>query len=610
MPKTDHSKETGAVNTRESALRRELEIEWQLMRIFISQHLYVAASYIFAPIFVIAAFWLVDDHIPPGIWLWYGVCWMLMVARLFYHRLLVNTPPSIDVMRRRKRELTLYYALVLPFLWAYPIVFVTLDKLPLTLAIVCSSILMVMGLVSNTLTLPRLYISYTLVHISVMAAYLLYFDFPLFNYYVAMMLISVVSIFLMGLVNYRSILASILVQFNNTDLLAEVTQKNIQIENADRAKSRFLVAASHDLSQPLNALSLSVDLLDKQSDSADQNVIGHMRAAIEGLRKLFNDVLDVSRLDSDTVEAEIKPVNIQALVENLLMEFETLANNKNIDLRTYIYDQWILSDERQLERVVRNLLSNAIKYTDEGGRVLLGTRNHKESLRLEVWDNGQGIALDEQENIFEEFYQVGNVDRDRSKGIGLGLSLVRRICALLEHELIFKSTLGEGTMFAVVLPLASTEQQRQYLSRPSVIESGMEISRAPALNEDWNLNGYSVLFVDDEKMLCHLMETLLLSWGAQVSTASSLSEVDEYLKQQAPDILLTDYWLQNGETGKMVVERVTQKLSKNIPIIYMSGTTSEVISQSANSGGEQSNVAVMYKPVNADELQQQLIELM
>ena len=106
------------------------------------------------------------------------------------------------------------------------------------------------------------------------------------------------------------------------------------------------------------------------------------------------------------------------------------------------------------------------------------------------------------------------------------------------------------------------------------------------------------------------METLLLSWGAQVSTASSLSEVDEYLKQQAPDILLTDYWLQNGETGKMVVERVTQKLSKNIPIIYMSGTTSEVISQSANSGGEQSNVAVMYKPVNADELQQQLIELM
>ena len=605
MLKTDHAKPIGALNADQQARRRELEIEWQLMHIFISQHLYVAASYVFAPVFVIVAFWMIDDHIPKGIWLWYGVCLLLMVARLFYHRLLVNTTPDVEVMRRRKRELTLYYALVLPFLWSYPMVFVTFDNLEITLAVVCSSILMVMGLVSNTLTLPKLYISYTVVNISVMAAYLLYFDFPLFNYYVAMMLISVVSIFLMGLVNYQSILASILVQFKNADLLAEVTQKNIQIENADRAKSRFLVAASHDLSQPLNALSLSLDLLNKQSDSSDQKVIGYMRASIEGLRKLFNDVLDVSRLDSDTVEVVIRPVNIQELVESLLMEFETLANDKNIDLRTYIYDQWILSDERQLERVVRNLLSNAIKYTPEGGRVLLGTRNHKNSLRLEVWDNGRGIAINEQENIFEEFYQVGNDERDRSKGIGLGLSLVRRICALLEHEIVLHSTLGQGTKFAIVLPLASAAQQRNYLDRTSV----MVVNHEPDLNQGWNLKGYSVLFVDDEKVICHLMENLLLSWGAKVSTASTLGEVETYLKQQVPDILLTDYWLQNGETGKMVVERVKQKVSKNIPIVYMTGTTSEIINQSNGRDDEQNKVAVLYKPINADELQQQLMKV-
>jgi len=109
MLKTDHAKPIGALNADQQARRRELEIEWQLMHIFISQHLYVAASYVFAPVFVIVAFWMIDDHIPQGIWLWYGVCLLLMVARLFYHRLLVNTTPDVEVMRRRKRELTLNF---------------------------------------------------------------------------------------------------------------------------------------------------------------------------------------------------------------------------------------------------------------------------------------------------------------------------------------------------------------------------------------------------------------------------------------------------------------------------------------------------------------------
>ncbi len=580
-------------------MTKEEQLDFERMQIFVSQHLYIIASYLFIPAFISFSFWLVDSSVPTPIIWWSGAAFLFFLNRIRYHLILQKMPPTFEAMKRRKLELTIYYTCVIPFFWSYPMVFISTDNLPISLCLLSSTVILIMGVVSNTLTLPRLYIGFTLMLSLILLLRLLYLDFPLFDYYAFMLVEVVIAAFLMGAVHYKVTTKSIELRFENTGLLNQVTEQKVIAETANLAKSRFLVAASHDLSQPLNALSLSVDILEKERKSEKGfNIVTHMKAAISGLRNLFADISDISRLDADAVSVEIEPVNLQEMVDELLVEFSSLASAKNLDLRSYISDDYVWSDARQLERIIRNLLGNAIKYTDQGG-VLIGTRRDGSRLRLEVWDTGKGILGSEIDNIYQEFYQIDNLERDRSKGIGLGLSIVQRLSELLAHPLKVKSVFGKGSVFSI--SIAKVEM-------PSAIDlksadAGKTTDIVPEHHID--LAGQNILMVDDEVSICQLMDSLLTSWGAKVEVANGLAEVNARLNEFVPSILITDYWLRNSETASDVIERVYDHVGVTIPVLVVTGTTSK----KEFSSELLDKLIVIQKPIDAKELRDALIDI-
>lgn len=573
------------------------QYDLQRMQIFISQHLYVIASYLFIPFFISVSFWMIDSRVPEPILWWSCAAILLFVNRIRYHQVLKKMPPTRAAMKRCMLVLTIYYTCVIPFFWAYPMVYMSPDNLPMSLALMASSVILILGVVTNTLTLPRLYTGFVLMFSSILVLRLLYLDFPLYYYYVFMLVQVVISAFLMGSVHYKVTTQSIELRFQNTDLFSQLTEQKNLAEAANVAKSRFLVAASHDLSQPLNALSLSVGILerDNHSDSSSR-LISHMKAAVAGLRNLFSDVSEISRLDADSISIDVKAVNLQSLTDDLLVEFESVALDKGLDLRSYIFDRWVLSDELQLRRIIRNLLSNAIKYTEVGG-VLVGTRIARDGLRIEVWDTGQGIAKSEVSKIFDEFYQIGNVERDRSKGIGLGLSIVHRLCKLLGHELTIKSVPQQGSMFSVTLPNANIKVDQQ--NEPS------SISYRANSSAEISLSGQRILVVDDEANIGEVMMQLLTAWGASVETASSLKDVHRVLDGFVPTLLISDYWLRQGETANTIMSAVYTQLGEKIPTLIITGTTSKKLFEF----DIQESINVLYKPIDAEELQAALRDL-
>jgi signal transduction histidine kinase/CheY-like chemotaxis protein len=580
-------------------LNTQEQLDLQRMQIFISQHTYIIASYLFIPFFISMSFWLVDSFVPPEIWWWCGGAFLFFLNRIRYHVVLLRTQKNAPEFKKRRFELAIYYTCIIPFFWSYPMVFADVESLPLTLSLLASSVVLITGVVSNTLTLPRLYIGFSLVFTVVLLVRLLYLDFPLFDYYAFMFTAVLCGSFLMGAVHYKMTTDSIMLRFENAELLKQVTAQKEIAENANLSKSRFLVAASHDLSQPLNALSLSVDILEKQREPKKAlNVVTHMKAAISGLRNLFADISDISRLDADAVSVEITPVNLQEMVDNLLVEFSSLATAKNLSLRSYISDDRVWSDARQLERIIRNLLSNAIKYTDEGG-VLIGTRRSGNNLRLEVWDSGKGIPASEVNNIYQEFYQINNLERDRSKGIGLGLSIVERLSTLLGHPLKMKSVFGKGSVFCITLAKVDVYET----SKPNQV-SDTNTERAEQTHTV-DLTGQKILVVDDEISICQLMDTLLTGWGAKVKLAGCVADVNSHLDDFVPTLLITDYWLRNKETANEVINTVYDRVGIVIPTLVVTGTTSKKEFQTELL----ENLIVIQKPINATELQTALIEL-
>jgi len=392
----------------------------------------------------------------------------------------------------------------------------------------------------------------------------------------------------------RTIARAIALRFENTDLIDELWEQILAAEQvreaaeeANVAKSRFLAAAGHDLRQPLHALGFFVDALQEQSLPADgRSIVTNIRRSVDVMEDLFNSLLDVSRLDAGIVRPRIATIALAPLMERVRVEYEPAATQKELSLKVPGNSLFVRSDPVLLERIMRNLVANAIRYTDRG-KVVLGARRSADGVRIEVWDSGRGIPKDKHREIFQEFRQLDNPQRDRRKGLGLGLAIVERLVRLLDHPLELRSQLGKGSMFAVTVPRGRRED-----FVPGEADGQIVVDRDVANS--------LILVVDDEPDVRESMMVLLGRWRCEVVAAESCEELLQKLiyVQRIPDLIVSDYRLKGGETGIDVVARLREEFNAQVPALLITGDTG--IEQLREA--EESGLHVLHKPLNPSRL--------
>jgi signal transduction histidine kinase/ActR/RegA family two-component response regulator len=341
---------------------------------------------------------------------------------------------------------------------------------------------------------------------------------------------------------------------------ADLAAKMDMAERANHAKSRFFAAASHDLRQPLHALTLFVAALKARSQQTEtQNLVDNIEASTATMEQLFNALLDISRLDAGTIEAHPLHFRLHDLLLDLDKQFGALATEKRLRLRFRPCDVTLFSDPLLIERILVNLISNAIRYTDDGG-VLIACRRRGRMLRLSVIDTGRGIPLDQQESVFQEFVQLHNPARDRNKGLGLGLAIVSRLGRLLGHRVELRSRPGHGSVFSIDVPLGDAQLIKAHTAAAS-----------PGFIPDDAL----VLLVDDESAILRGMAELFDNWHIDLVTAHSADEAVQWLDSigRVPDVIVSDYRLPDDSDGIEVIARLRQKYGPDIPAILVTGDT-------------------------------------
>ena len=402
--------------------------------------------------------------------------------------------------------------------------------------------------------------------------------------------------------NERVVRESFVIRYENERLLEALERERQEVllardraEEANRAKSQFLAAASHDLRQPLHALSLfSATLTLRATDGAAGEIAGHINKALGSLSTLVDALLDISKLDAGAVQPELQRVNVKTLIERIEAEYRPVARDKGLTFRVAPVDAQVETDPVLLERVVRNLVDNAFKYT-AAGSVSLDVELDEQTVRIAVRDTGAGIPKSERERIFEEFYQVGNPERDRGKGLGLGLAIVRRLARLLGLEVQLESNPGHGSTFALTLARAAGESG---LRQPQ---------RVPVIDDAGALAGARVLVIDDEPSVRVGMRALLESWGCRVAACSGLVEAQRLLDDYAldVDVIVADFRLPQHENGIETVRRLRERLGE-VPALIVSGDTAPERLREAQASG----LPFLHKPVSAEKLKETVLAVL
>jgi len=366
-------------------------------------------------------------------------------------------------------------------------------------------------------------------------------------------------------------------------LESKVEERTRQLEAANQAKSRFVAAASHDLRQPLHALGLFVAQLHGRLRAAERSqIISRIEEALSAMNELFSALLDISKLDAGATTVNITVFPVAQLLAHAETTFAGAAREKKLSFRALPSDAWVRSDFILLEQIVFNLITNALRYTQSGG-VVVGCRKRGDQLRIEVWDSGIGIAPDQHDKIFGEFYRLGEPDRDRRAGLGLGLAIVDRLCRLLDHPIVVKSTVGKGSVFAVTVPLAPANKR--------AIEASIVPRAQPSLSHD-----KLVLVIDDDPLVLEGMSGIFRKWGCRVVTADSDSKALKAAAEQddVPDLIISDYHLANGRTGIATIEWLRGELAAPIPAFLISGDTDPATLHEAKVKG----FHLLHKPVD------------
>jgi signal transduction histidine kinase len=341
-----------------------------------------------------------------------------------------------------------------------------------------------------------------------------------------------------------------------------------QAEIANRAKTQFFTAASHDLRQPLHAMGLFAEALRQRTHEPEAaQLVNSINGSVDALEGLFSELLDITRIDSGGVAVNAEHFALGDMLRKLKLHYEPTAFEKGLALRLRGGARVAHADPLLVERIVRNLVSNAIRYTNDGS-VLVACRARAGRVLVQVWDTGLGISPPEQARVFEEFYQVPNTAAlapEQRKGLGLGLAICKRLADLMGATLTLRSQPGRGSVFTLDLPAGRLP------ARPAAAVPG----RAPS---SLTLDGRLIVVVEDEPAVRSGLEVLLKGWGAEIAAFDSVAAVSTWAAARAagqavPDLLIVDYRLEAGTTGIEAIDGLRTTFGRQIPAIMVTGST-------------------------------------
>ncbi len=406
-------------------------------------------------------------------------------------------------------------------------------------------------------------------------------------YHINALVVSLVMITQVGAAKKGNlaILESLRLRFENLDLIGKLKAQKEVAEQASLSKSKFLAAASHDLRQPLQALVLfSTALQDAIDDKKKINLLAsQINDSVGTLQGLFDALLDISRLDAGMLECQNSHFSVQNVFDKLENDFALMAEAKKIKLHFDEQNHIVNTDPTLLLLVLQNLLSNALRYTPKGQICVLLT-DLGAKLKIDVKDTGVGIAAEHQQHIFDEFVQLHNPERDRTKGLGLGLSIVKRVTRLMEAELKLYSD-EKGSCFSIIVDKGNSYSTNEETSAQGMISSPKQTT---------------VVVIDDEAVILSAMRALLEGWGYNVLTAADLENAQHLIQSQAAQVhcIIADLRLRDNKSGVEAISQLRKQYGESMPALIVSGDIAVERLQEVKEQG----LEMLHKPIQPAKL--------
>ena len=530
-------------------------------------------------------------------WLIYTCLIALLRTRLRRNYLKSNIETPEDVKKWRK--IFIGSSFLAGNSWAYASWFFVLPEHPLYMAFIAGTLMAISAAsIGSSGGFFLSFISFSIPSLLLLTLKFFLMDNPISNFSTFFMLSLTIGFVFFAYGYQSSIFETLRLRYQNKELFDKLENKNIELsyqmqlaQEANRQKSHFLAAASHDLRQPLQSLTLFSDILSFQIKSPEaKQTLEKIDQSVQALSSLFNVLLDISQLEAGVIKPNKQHVKLEGLFKELHSSFYEQAKMVGIEFTINVNSLSVFTDLQLLKRCMSNLIINAIKHS-EGSKIVISAASINNQVKVNITDNGQGIPLNEHQNIFIEFHQLNNPERERRKGLGLGLAIVKQTCELLSHDIIVNSSVDNGCEFSIILE-AGKDNTFSTLKKPTL---------------QHNFNGTNVLVIDDEKDICEAMEVLLNRWGMQVKTARNEEDVKTLIHNKyQPDIIISDYRLPNNKTGSMMVELLRQASGNNIPAMLITGDTAADRIKEA----QESNLLVLHKPIQPARLKIALTNIM
>jgi two-component system, sensor histidine kinase len=532
------------------------------------------------------------------VWLWFALQAMLKIAELAELRWFYDPAMVASAPHRMLRRLCVTQALHAAG-WASILAIAGQDiSGPEFVFVVMALGGVLSGGVTTYGALPKVHAVYIASFIAISFLTMVYLiavipDTPAFYMMPALAMLYCVGTYMNTRVSGEAYYRHIALGFANAELAeglarqverAEVARH--EAEAADRAKSTFLASASHDLRQPIHATGLFLALLKgSQLEATQREMVANASSALHASSEMLDALLDFSRAEAGVIEPQARTFPFDDLVRQLETELGVQADEKRIAFRVHESGHHVHSDPGLVRLILLNLISNAVRYTDEGG-LLIGARRRGQALVAEVWDTGIGIPADQQEAIFGDFMQIGNPERDRRKGLGLGLAIARRMARLIGTDVTVSSVPGRGSVFRFSLPLAAPGQTERLTVPPSQAEPQGVV------------RGARVILLDDDVTILRGLGALLTAQGYDVATAETIEDALEHAARQAPDLLVSDFRLRQGRDGTEAVRLMRQRYGIGLPVLMITGDTHP----DRIAAADREDMQVLYKPVDPDRI--------
>ncbi|MBU6272711.1 MAG: hybrid sensor histidine kinase/response regulator [Betaproteobacteria bacterium] len=407
----------------------------------------------------------------------------------------------------------------------------------------------------------------------------------------AVLVLLVASLLGQSRANGRTLSGALDLAVERSQLAREVSQQRTAVEATSNAKSLFIAAASHDLRQPVTSLKIVVEMLrDPRVETAPERraaLLARLDTSVNALDDLLTGILDLSRLEADVVTANLAPTALDTLFEGLREAFAAQSSARGIELQFVPTDLVLVTDRVMLARMVRNLVDNALRYTPQGSVRVEAVRLPRE-VCIRVSDTGPGIPADQHARIFDDFIQLQNPARDRSRGLGLGLAIVRRLCARLGYQISLSSSPGQGTIFTIVIP-ADRIAARALIEPP-----------APEASSN-SLRGLRVLLVEDDPLVRDALSLGLARLGAQVTPVPGVSALQTMLRDQRPapawDACVTDMRMEDESSGYQVIAALAGRLPRDRVVVLTGETRPDLVAAMTANG-----LRLVHKPATSAQV--------